>query len=130
MKNFLLAAFGSLALLTVASSVQAQDRGQRGPQSGYDNGYNNNGNGNRGGWNDDDDNRYRGYDQGSWQARNGNYWNGNRRMSPAEYQRWRRYQQYRQRNRQDWAYQQGVRDGRRQANGNNRGGGRCGNGRW
>lgn len=124
MKNFLLAALGSLALLAGASTAQAQDRGSRGgPQSGYDN---------RGGWNNDDDNRYRGYDQGSWRMRHGNYWNGNRRMSPAEYQRWRRYQQYRQGNRsgnrQGWAYQQGVRDGRRQAARNNRG--NCGNGRW
>jgi hypothetical protein len=124
MKNFLLATLGSLVLLTSADAANAQDRGQRGPQSGYgNNGYNDRGRDN------DDHSRYRGYDQGSWRMRNGNYWNGDRRMSPADYQRWRRYQQRRQLGRRDWAYQQGVRDGRRSAYGNRRGG-NCGNGRW
>ena len=128
MKSFLLAAAATLAILAAgAPTAHAQDRGSRGPQqSGYGN-YNNNNNDR---WGDDDDRRYQGYDRGSWRYDNrGYYANGPRRMSPAEYQRWRRYQQYRgagNGRRQNWAYQQGVRDGRRQGN---RGCGN-GNGRW
>jgi hypothetical protein len=131
MKNLLLSAATSLVLILGGASAQAQDRGYRGPQPGYGygGGYNSNrsyGRDDRWGdrndrCDDNDDRRYRDYNQGSWQMHNGNYWNGNRRMSPAEYQRWRRWQQSRGRGRQDWAYEQGVRDGRRQSYGNRRG---------
>lgn len=112
MKNFLFAALGSLALLAGTATAQAQDRGQRGPQSSYQNGSRD--------WNNNNHN--------TPHYNNGRH-NGHRRMSHADAMRMRRYQQHRRHSgNRNWAYQQGARNGRNSSYGNNRG--RCGNGRW